>query len=296
MKLLRRSEVEMRRPSSQLGLRSAPALAPGSRFNKYICDSTYLVANRTIYLAVAILGAVIVSASAAVAQDMGDMGSMDMSHHMEDAPPGTMDDMSMHDSHMGMEHGAMKNMALHMTWSDPRPPNPADQVRAAKLLATLRVAIAKYKDYRVAEADGFKPFHPEFKRQRVVHFTNWWYAVKAQFSFNPAEPTSLLYQRTAGDGYELIGAMYTAPKRWSQDQLNERVPLSVARWHKHVNFCLPKRGTDPITVDWSKFGPNGSIATKADCDAVGGRFFPTIFGWMVHVYPWETDQRQVWAH
>ena len=222
------------------------------------------------------------------------MGAMDMRHQIKDAPPGTMDDMTMHDSRMS--RGAMRNMALHMTWSDPRPVNSADQARAAKLVATLQTALAKYKDYRVAEADGFKPFHPEFKRMPVVHFTKWWYAAKAQFTFDPAEPTSLLYQRTAGGGYELIGAMYTAPKRWTQDQLNERVPLSVARWHQHVNICLPAKGANPITADWSRFGPNGSIASKKECEAAGGRFFPTVFGWMVHVYPWERDQQQVWAH
>lgn len=252
------------------------------------------MANRPSALVIAVLVAAIFIAAAATAQNVSDMGAMDMSHQMTDAPPGAMDDMTMHDSHMG--DGGMKNMALHMTWSDPRPANSADQARAAKLVATLQTALAKYKDYRVAEADGFKPFHPEFKRQPVVHFTKWWYAAKAQLTFNPAEPTSLLYQRTAEGGYELIGAMYTAPWRWSQDRLNQRVPLSVARWHKHVNICFPPRGVDPITADWNKFGPNGSIASQKECEAAGGRFFPTLFGWMVHVYPWEHDQRQVWAH
>jgi hypothetical protein len=250
--------------------------------------------NQFSCLAIAVLGAAMLIAAPAIAQNMSDMGAMDMGRQMRDAPPGAMDDSTMHDSHMG--HGNMKNMALHMTWSDPRPPNQADQARAAKLVAVLRDALAKYKDYRIAERDGYKPFHPEFKRQAMVHFTNWWYAVKAQFTFDPAEPTSLLYQRTADGGYRLIGAMYTAPRRWSETRLDERVPLSVARWHQHVNLCFPKKGADPMTADWSKFGPNGSIATRAECDAAGGRFFPTLFGWMVHVYPWESDQRQVWAH
>jgi hypothetical protein len=248
---------------------------------------------RRLLLAIVLVGALISVAAPAITQDMGAM-DMDMSHPMEAAPSGAMGDMTMHDSHMG--HGGMKNMELHMTWSEPRPSSPADQARAAKLVATLQTALAKYKDYRVAQADGFKPFHPEFKRQTVVHFTKWWYGAKAQFTFNPAEPTSLLYQRTVDGGYELIGAMYTAPRRWRQDQLNERVPLSVARWHQHVNICLPAKGVHPIAADWSKFGPNGSIASQKACEAAGGRFFPTVFGWMVHVYPWERDQRQVWAH
>lgn len=247
----------------------------------------------------ALAAALTLIGAAAFAQNMDDMnmggiGAMDMRHAMETASPGAMGNMEMHDPVMA--HGDMKNMALHMTWSDLRPESAADQARAAKMVATLRDELARYRDYRVAEANGFKPFHPEFKRQPVVHFTRWWYAVKAQFAFDPAEPTSLLYKRTAAGGYELIGAMYTAPRRWTQDQLNQRVPLSVARWHQHVNICLPARGTHPLTTDWSKFGPNGSIATRAQCDAAGGRFFPVVFGWMVHVYPWESDQRQVWAH
>jgi hypothetical protein len=250
--------------------------------------------NRYLPWVSAVLGATIFLAVPARAQTMGGMGSMDMSHQMEDGPPGAMDGMEMRDSHMG--EAAMKNMSLHMKWSEPRTPTPDDRERAAKLVAELRSALAKYKDYRAAEADGFKPFHPEIRTQKIVHFTKFWYAVKAQFSFNPAQPTSLLYQRTSEGGYELIGAMYTAPRRWTEDQLNARVPLSVARWHQHVNFCLPPRGTDMHTADWSKFGLNGSIATKAACDAAGGRFFPVVFGWMVHVYPWETDPQEVWAH
>jgi hypothetical protein len=190
----------------------------------------------------------------------------------------------------------MQNMALHMMWSDPMPPNPADQARANEMVATLRIALDKYKDYRVAEADGYKPFHPEFKHQAIVHFTKWSYALKAQFTFNPSEPTSLLYKPTPGGGYELIGAMYTAPKRWSEQDLNARVPLSVARWHKHINICVPKKGVDRDTVDWTKFGPNGSITTEQECDAAGGRFYPTLFGWMIHVYPWEPNPQEVWAH
>ncbi|HEY2104196.1 MAG TPA: hypothetical protein VGH29_00330 [Candidatus Binataceae bacterium] len=252
------------------------------------------MASRPSSFASAILAALLFAGSSAIAQDMGQMGTMDMSHPMQDASSGAMDDLTIHDSHMS--DGSMKNMALHMTWSVPRPANSPDQARAAKLVTTLQSALAKYKDYRVAEADGFKPFHPEFKRQPVVHFTRWWYAAKAQFTFNPAQPTSLLYRRTASGGYELIGAMYTAPRRWSQDQLDQRVPLSVARWHQHVNICFPPKGADPITADLSKFGPNGSIASQKECQAGGGRFYPTLFGWMVHVYPWERDQRQVWAH
>jgi len=237
---------------------------------------------------VAVLAVMLAVSSAAFAQDMK---GMDMSGHDMSQMAG--DEAMDHDMHMG--HGDMKNMSLHMAYTDLRPGNDADRARAAVLVTDLQHALAKYQDYHVAEADGFRPFHPEFK-QPVVHFTRNWNGLKAAFTFDPNEPTSLLYQRTSDGGYKLIGAMYTDHKGATDDQLNQRVPLSVARWHRHINLCLPPRGTDIERADRTKFGTNGSIATKEACDAAGGRFYPQVFGWMVHVYPWETNPQLVWAH
>jgi hypothetical protein len=228
---------------------------------------------------------------------MSEMGAMDAgAHDMGSMSAGEMDAMTPmhneHDAHLAN----MKNMSLHMDWTKPRTETSADQGRAADLVDTLRRALAKYKDYRVAEADGFKPFHPEFKQQPVVHFTRTWNAIKASFEFDPANPTSLLYKRTPAGGYELIGAMYTAPKRYTEDQLNARVPLSVAKWHRHINLCFPPKGADMTKADWTKFGTNGSIADEQACEAAGGRWVPQLFGWMVHVYPWEQNPQEVWAH
>jgi hypothetical protein len=36
--------------------------------------------------------------------------------------------------------------------------------------------------------------------------------------------------------------MYAAPKRFGPEKLDARVPLSVAQWHKHVNWCVPRKG------------------------------------------------------
>jgi hypothetical protein len=105
-----------------------------------------------------------------------------------------------------------------------------------------------------------------------------------------------LYEKKPDGRFALIGAMYTAPKHASYEQLDKRVPLSIARWHRHVNICLPPRGSDWKTVDRSKFGGTGSIATKEACDEAGGRWWPQLFGWMVHVYPWEKDPKLVWPH
>jgi hypothetical protein len=185
-------------------------------------------------------------------------------------------------------------MSPHMFMTDLRPHTSADNQRAAQIVETLRGSIAKYKDYKIALADGFRIFMPNLP-QEIYHFTNYGYGYQAEFHFDPAHPTSLLYKKT-GDGYELVGAMYTAPKTFTNDQLNERVPLSVARWHEHVNLCLPKRGTPIMDVDWKKFGAEGSISTQAACEEEGGRWMPLIFNWMVHVYPFEADAAKQWAH
>lgn len=196
--------------------------------------------------------------------------------------------------HMSGNMAGHDAMATHMAWSDTRPATEADRERAAEIVKTLQTALAKYKDYRVAEAAGFRPFHPEIP-QNIYHFTRRQNGLKAAFTFAAAEPTSLLYKKAANGGYELVGAMYTAPRGTSQAKLDQRVPLGVARWHRHVNLCFPPKGQGAI-ADWTKFGFAGSISTKAACDAAGGRFYPQVFGWMVHVYPWAATQQTAWAH
>ena len=152
----------------------------------------------------------------------------------------------------------------------------------------------KYKDYHVALNQGFRIFHPEVP-QKQYHFTNYRYAIEAAFRFDPEHPTSLLYEKS-GDNYRLVGVMYTAPKRFTEDDLNQRIPLSVAQWHEHVNFCRAPEGRRREMLGPNpKFGLRGSIATRQECDANGGEFYPVIFNWMVHLYPLEKNASQVWS-
>jgi hypothetical protein len=96
--------------------------------------------------------------------------------------------------------------------------------------------------------------------------------------------------------------MYTAPPDFSLDQLDERLPLSIAQWHQHTSICLPPgsqvRGAGDemgsARMD-SRFGPRGSINTKDECDAAGGVFLPRTFGWMVHVNMF-LGADEVWVH
>jgi len=187
-----------------------------------------------------------------------------------------------------MQHGDTAH--VHMTSAKPLSAN--DQQRADEIVKALRVGIEKYKDYHVALNEGFQIFLPEIP-QPEYHFTKYTNGFEAAFTFDAAKPTSLLYKKTA-TGYELVGAMYTMPKRATEEQLNERVPLSIATWHLHTNLCLPPKEARR-SADFTKFGLHGSIATQEACDSAGGKFYPLIFGWMVHVYPYEDSTQKIFA-
>jgi hypothetical protein len=208
-------------------------------------------------------------------------------------------DMGQQDDHHA-EHQAVNSMmpghqhhVAHMRMTAPRPMAAGDEARADAVLKSLRDGIEKYQDYHVALADGYQIFLPNLP-QKEYHFTNYRNGFLEAFAFEPSRPTSLLYRKTAS-GYKLVGAMYTMPKNASEDQLNERVPLSVASWHLHTNLCMPPRN-QRATANWTKFGLQGSISTQDACAAAGGNFLPVIFGWMVHVYPYETSPEKIWAH
>lgn len=194
--------------------------------------------------------------------------------------------LSMEDHHMAM--------GPHMKMTTLRTPQPGDDEKAAQVVEAARGVMEKYQDYHAALNDGFKIFLPNLP-QRQYHFTNYRYGFEAAFRFNPQHPTSLLYEKH-GDDYKLIGVMYTAPKRFTEDELNQRIPLSIAQWHEHVNLCSPPLGRKgEMLGPKAKFGLAGSITTEEECAANGGTFHPVVFNWMVHLYPLEKDAAQVWS-
>jgi hypothetical protein len=198
-------------------------------------------------------------------------------------------------SAMAMPDDDMAHMSGHMHMTSLRPLQAGDQQKADAVVATARAAMAPYQDYRTALAAGYKIFLPNIP-QPLYHFTKNEYAREARFHFDPSKPTSLLYKKTADGGYKLVGAMYTDRVDATEDELNARIPLSIARWHQHVNFCKAPAGeASEYFGKNAKFGLLGSITTKEECVAAGGVFFPHIFGWMVHVYPYETDPKRIWS-
>jgi hypothetical protein len=67
-----------------------------------------------------------------------------------------------------------------------------------------------------------------------------------------------------------------------------------------VNWCVPRLGQRERWLEERDghrvFGPQSPIATREACKEVGGRFFPSPLGWMVHVNAFADDPGEVWTH
>ena len=254
--------------------------------------------------------------SYAVAHDMADMNS-DSSG--DSGGTGAMGQM-----------GAHMKMSDHMTMTESRPMTPADTQRGEQIIATMRAKLAKYEDYKAALADGYEPYM-ESVPQDVYHFSNR-AATMAEYmgDFDLARPGSLLYEKKTFGGYKFVGAMYDAPAADTPEQLDALIPLSLSHWHAHTNICLPAGVTEADVMNGNiaarmrpdissavdsdrgysrgagaalrmrvgymadpRFGFTGTIANKSDCEAAGGNFHPQIFGWMIHVYPFASDDLKI---
>jgi hypothetical protein len=81
--------------------------------------------------------------------------------------------------------------------------------------------------------------------------------------------------------------MYPAAQAATSEALNKVAPLSIATWHRHVDFCGGARflALNEQFGPGAKFGPQGSIHTEDGCAAAHGLWIPVVFGWMTHVYP-----------
>jgi hypothetical protein len=193
--------------------------------------------------------------------------------------------------------GQLEETGPHLKMTPRREPSAEDRKRADEIVARLKKALAKYADHEAALEEGYRIFLPQLPLPEH-HFTNYAYAAREGFEFDVERPSSLLY-RKKGDDYELAGAMYGAPLGVGLAELDRRVPLGIARWHLHTNVCFPPEGRRrEMMKENPRFGlsPRASIATEAECAEEGGRFYFAVFGWMVHVYPFEEDPEAVFRH
>jgi len=226
--------------------------------------------------------------------------------------------------------GSHMKMSDHMTMTEARAVVPADTQRGEDIIKTMREKLAKYEDYNLAIADGYVPYMAQVP-QDVYHFASR-SATVAEYlgDFDLARPGSLLYEKKTLGGYKLVGAMYDAPPGDTPAQLDKLIPLSLSHWHAHTNICLPRGVTEDDVINGRvgnnmrpdisssgamevggrrnagsgarmrfgyladpRFGFTGTISNEADCQAAGGSFHKQIFGWMIHVYPFASEDLKV---
>ena len=179
----------------------------------------------------------------------------------------------------------------HMQMSLKGDPAPGDAARAVEILAAAGTVLTRYRDVDTAVRDGYKPFFPTGRLGEEIHYTNSRYRRREQQHVDYNQPGSILYKRTA-EGLKAVGVMYTAPTDASPQQLNAIVPLSIATWHRHVDFCGGPRNL-PASEQFgpnARFGPQGSIHTEEACREAQGLWIPVVLNWMTHVYPNEAKK------
>jgi hypothetical protein len=213
----------------------------------------------------------------------------------QDQSKDSMPGMNMSGTDMANMGPSMAAMAGHMYVTQLRPIQPGDEDKVKTIVAQVKASIERYKDYRKALADGYVIANPKVD-QPQFHFNNQANALEAEHHFDPTKPSSLLYRKTPTQRYRLEGVMFTVPPDASEDELNSRIPLSVVRWHEHIKFCAaPADKVQEYLGQHPKFGMFGSINTPEACKAEGGTFYPVIFTWMIHVFPYETNLKDVFS-
>jgi cytochrome c556 len=212
----------------------------------------------------------------------------------QDSPKDTMAGMDMSGDMKNMGP-SMAAMAGHMYVTPLRPRQPGDEEKVKAIVAQVKAAIERYNDYHKALADGYVIANPNVNEPQF-HFNNQANLREAEQHFDPTKPSSLLYFQTPTQRYKLEGVMFTVPPTASEDELNARIPLSIVRWHKHINFCAaPADKVKEYLGKHPKFGMFGSINTADACKAEGGTFYPVMFTWMIHVFPFENDLKSVFS-
>jgi len=205
-------------------------------------------------------------------------------------------------AHGDMPAAEPHDVSPHLRVTPARVPTGADSARGDSLVRVARQAVSRYQSVELAEQDGYKVRSKAMTQAKLLHYTSLANGFRARSSFDPARPTSLLYERSASGHLRLIGVMYTMPASATLDDLDARVPLGLVQWHLHTSICMPRGGEARNAADFigrnAKFGPRGSITTEEACVQAGGRFRAQSFGWMVHVNvmsgdPWAPGQEHM---
>ena len=189
-------------------------------------------------------------------------------------------------------NGVLSDTTSHMRMAERRAGTVEDTIRAKAVVHSMHSSLMQYTDVAIAERDGFVRFLPWLEDQAVYHFNNSRNARIAATRFDATKPTSLLYRKDSNGKLVLVGGMYTAPANSTLSELDARLPLGIAYWHQHVNFCARQPTPAEIKAlrpDSARVARSLQLDTPEACAAEGGWFLPQLFGWMAHVNAFESD-------
>lgn len=148
-------------------------------------------------------------------------------------------------------------------------------------LEAARRGTEKYKDVRMAEADGYRAYGPDVPGMGIHYVQE-----RGRDGFSLERPDILLYEKDASvpGGLSLVGVSYLLKAAEGSDgqPVNAPFPKALAKWHRHENICvLPDRSTPPGL-------------TEEQCAAKGGHFTAET-QWMVHAWIWKDSPLGVFS-
>lgn len=198
------------------------------------------------------------------------------------ADPNSTDGMVMHhDPDMNMNHPSMDRRNMDHQHGSAVAVSYAELIKTAALLETARHATEKYKDVRVAEANGYKAIGPDVPGMGI-HFIGPY----GGSSFDVEQPTILLYEKDSSGvgGYALVGVSYllTAVEGPDGQPANPPFPKALAQWHRHANIC--------VLADRSAH----TDLSESQCTTRGGHFTAET-QWMVHAWIWKDSPTGLFA-
>lgn len=148
-------------------------------------------------------------------------------------------------------------------------------------LDRARQATEKYRDVRVAEADGYQILGSEFPGMGAHFVLNL-----EPKGFQIEKPPILLYHKSpdAPGGYTLLGVgyLFDAPEGPDGQPVNPPFPKSLARWHRHDNICVLPNLDNPHAL------------SESECTAKGGHFVAKT-QWLVHAWIWTDNPNGVFT-
>jgi len=187
-----------------------------------------------------------------------------------------------------------QGMAMHMEMSHDHgvavPVTFAELQSTAAQLNKARQATEKYRDVRVAEADGYRAIGPDVPGMGIhyvrVAGSSQERVVSHSSGFDVERPDILLYEKdgSSRSGYSLVGVSYLFDAEPDTDgqPKNPPFPKSLASWHRHSDLCVfPDRSV------------KGQLNAE-QCTAQGGRF-TDLTQWMVHAWIWKDSPKGVFS-